>query len=59
MGAFPFIEGIDGAPAYRRDVGTIDAHWQAHMDLIASQVPFSLQRCHGGVARARASTKKG
>jgi glucose-1-phosphate adenylyltransferase len=44
MVAFPFIEGIDGEPAYWRDVGTIDAYWQAHTDLVASQAPFHLQQ---------------
>jgi glucose-1-phosphate adenylyltransferase len=42
--AFPFIEGIDGEPAYWRDVGTIDAYWQAHMDLVGPQPPFRLHQ---------------
>jgi glucose-1-phosphate adenylyltransferase len=32
VAAFPFVEGIAKAPAYWRDVGTIDAYWEAHMD---------------------------
>ncbi|WP_108649327.1 glucose-1-phosphate adenylyltransferase [Dongshaea marina] len=28
--------------AYWRDVGTIDAYWQAHMDLVSDNPPFSL-----------------
>ncbi|WP_413701260.1 glucose-1-phosphate adenylyltransferase [Psychromonas sp. KJ10-10] len=28
--------------AYWRDVGTIDSYWDAHMDLIADNAPFSL-----------------
>ncbi|GLS89489.1 glucose-1-phosphate adenylyltransferase [Psychromonas marina] len=35
---------IEGEPktAYWRDVGTIDSYWDAHMDLIADDTPFSL-----------------
>ena len=32
--AFPFREGPDGNPAYWRDVGTIDAFWEANLELI-------------------------
>ncbi|WP_412179262.1 sugar phosphate nucleotidyltransferase [Vibrio fortis] len=28
---------------YWRDVGTIDAYWQAHMDLLEKDAPFSIQ----------------
>jgi len=34
VAAFPFVEGIDQEPAYWRDVGTIDAYWEAHMNLV-------------------------
>jgi glucose-1-phosphate adenylyltransferase len=44
MVALPFVEAIDGEPAYWRDVGTIDAYWQAHMDLVAPQSPFRLHQ---------------
>jgi glucose-1-phosphate adenylyltransferase len=54
MVAFPFIEGIDGEPAYWRDVGTIDAYWQAHMDLVDSQSPFRLQQPHWPLRTAQA-----
>jgi glucose-1-phosphate adenylyltransferase len=54
MVAFPFTEGIDGEPAYWRDVGTIDAYWQAHMDLVASQAPFHLQQPHWPLRTAQA-----
>jgi glucose-1-phosphate adenylyltransferase len=37
---FPFVEGIGKAPAYWRDVGTIDAYWEAHLDLVG-RVPAS------------------
>jgi glucose-1-phosphate adenylyltransferase len=40
--AFPFIEGAKSEPAYWRDVGTIDAYWQAHMDLVGPQPSFHL-----------------
>jgi glucose-1-phosphate adenylyltransferase len=40
--AFPFAEGFDKQPAYWRDVGTIDAYWQAHMDLLGPQPRFCL-----------------
>ncbi|MDX1605411.1 MAG: glucose-1-phosphate adenylyltransferase [Candidatus Competibacterales bacterium] len=29
-------------PAYWRDVGTIDAYWQAHQDILGPQPPFDL-----------------
>jgi glucose-1-phosphate adenylyltransferase len=31
-----------GAPGYWRDVGTVDAYWLAHMELLADEVPLSL-----------------
>jgi glucose-1-phosphate adenylyltransferase len=34
------IEGEIGA--YWRDVGTLDAYWQSHMDLVSDNPPFSL-----------------
>jgi glucose-1-phosphate adenylyltransferase len=40
--AFPFVEGIDQEPSYWRDVGTIDAYWQAHMDLLGPRPRFHL-----------------
>lgn len=40
--AFPFVEGAHSEPAYWRDVGTIDAYWQAHMDLVGPQPSFHL-----------------
>lgn len=35
---------IEGEPetAYWRDVGTIDSYWDAHMDLLGEDTPFSL-----------------
>ena len=35
---------IEGEPefAYWRDVGTIDSYWDAHMDLLQDEAPFSL-----------------
>src|SRR5574341_800453 len=43
LAAFPFVEGIDREPAYWRDVGTIDAYWEAHMDLVDPHSPFRFQ----------------
>jgi len=40
--AFPFIEEKTGAPGYWRDVGTVEAYWEAHMDLISRDPAFSL-----------------
>ena len=32
--AYPFTDGINGSQAYWRDVGTIDAFWEANLELI-------------------------
>ncbi len=40
--AFPFVDEKTGATAYWRDVGTIEAYWEAHMNLISSDPGFSL-----------------
>jgi glucose-1-phosphate adenylyltransferase len=32
----------NGQPAYWRDVGTLDAYWQAHMELLATDPPIEL-----------------
>lgn len=32
--AWPFVDESSGEPEYWRDIGTIDAYWQANMDLI-------------------------
>ncbi|MGH8064250.1 MAG: sugar phosphate nucleotidyltransferase [Candidatus Entotheonellia bacterium] len=42
VAAFPFVAGIAKAPAYWRDVGTIDAYWEAHMDLLGPHARFQL-----------------
>jgi glucose-1-phosphate adenylyltransferase len=39
--AYLFAEK-DGRPAYWRDVGTIEAYWQAHMELLAPEPPIDL-----------------
>jgi glucose-1-phosphate adenylyltransferase len=41
VGAFPFTDAT-GEPAYWRDVGTVEAYWQAHMELLSPQPPFEL-----------------
>ena len=44
VAAFPFVEGIGNAPAYWRDGGTIDAYWEAHIDLLDPQADFQLSQ---------------
>ena len=34
--AFPFIDIKTGQPGYWRDVGTLDAYWEASMDMLTS-----------------------
>ncbi len=41
VAAHPFVDP-SGNPAYWRDVGTLDAYWQAHMELLASDPPIDL-----------------
>jgi glucose-1-phosphate adenylyltransferase len=41
VGAFAFTDAA-GEPAYWRDVGTVEAYWQAHMELLAPAPPFEL-----------------
>ena len=43
VAAYPFVEGIDQEPAYWRDVGTTDAYWEAHMDLVGPHPRFRLE----------------
>ena len=40
--AFPFVDEVTGRPAYWRDVGTVEAYWEAHMDLLSRDPEFSL-----------------
>jgi glucose-1-phosphate adenylyltransferase len=40
--AFPFIDSTTQKAGYWRDVGTIEAYWEAHMNLISSDPEFSL-----------------
>jgi glucose-1-phosphate adenylyltransferase len=35
--AFPFTDTRTGKPGYWRDVGTLDAYWEASMDLLTSR----------------------
>jgi glucose-1-phosphate adenylyltransferase len=44
VAAFPFVEGIGSPPAYWRDGGTIDAYWEAHIDLLEPQADFQLSQ---------------
>ena len=40
--AYDFRRSPDGRRAYWRDIGTRDAYWQANMDLLEDDAPFSL-----------------
>jgi glucose-1-phosphate adenylyltransferase len=40
--AFPFERGNRNVVPYWRDVGTLDAYWEAHMDLVAALPRFDL-----------------
>jgi glucose-1-phosphate adenylyltransferase len=39
--AHPFTDA-NGRPGYWRDVGTLEAYWQAHMELLESEPPIEL-----------------
>jgi glucose-1-phosphate adenylyltransferase len=41
VAAFAFTDDA-GQPGYWRDVGTVEAYWQAHMELLAPEPPFEL-----------------
>jgi glucose-1-phosphate adenylyltransferase len=41
VAAFAFTDA-SGGPAYWRDVGTVEAYWQAHMELLSPEPPFEL-----------------
>jgi glucose-1-phosphate adenylyltransferase len=41
VSAFRFTDNC-GHPGYWRDVGTLDAYWQAHMELLQEQPPIDL-----------------
>jgi glucose-1-phosphate adenylyltransferase len=41
VAAYPFVDA-NGKPGYWRDVGTLDAYWQAHMELLAAEPPIEL-----------------
>jgi glucose-1-phosphate adenylyltransferase len=41
VGAHPFTDS-SGQPGYWRDVGTLDAYWQAHMELLLPRPPMDL-----------------
>jgi len=40
--AFPFVDANTGVPGYWRDVGTIDAYWEANMDLTSLMPELNL-----------------
>jgi glucose-1-phosphate adenylyltransferase len=41
VAAFAFVDA-NGEPGYWRDVGTLDAYWQAHMELLQTTPPIEL-----------------
>ena len=41
VAAFAFVDA-NGEPGYWRDVGTLEAYWQAHMELLAATPPIEL-----------------
>ena len=41
VAAFAFLDA-NGEPGYWRDVGTLDAYWQAHMELLQATPPIEL-----------------
>lgn len=41
VSAFAFVDE-KGEPGYWRDVGTLDAYWQAHMELLSATPPIEL-----------------
>lgn len=40
--AYNFVQAETGAPEYWRDVGTLDAYWEANMDLVRVTPQFNL-----------------
>jgi len=40
--AYPFLDVRSGGQAYWRDVGTVDAFWEANLELIGVTPPFNL-----------------
>ena len=40
--AYPFTDQATGEPAYWRDIGQLDAYFQAHMDLVGEKPVFDL-----------------
>ena len=40
--AFSFEDAETGAPAYWRDIGTLDAYWEANMDLVSTTPELNL-----------------
>ena len=40
--AFPFTDSKTGQPGYWRDVGTLDAYWEASMDMLKARPRFDI-----------------
>ena len=54
VAAFPFVEGIGSAPAYWREGGTIDACWEALINLLNPQADFQLSQSQEPLCAASA-----
>jgi glucose-1-phosphate adenylyltransferase len=42
VGVFEFSDPATGAPAFWRDVGTLDSYWKTHMELLAGELQPAL-----------------
>ena len=42
VNAYPFVSPTRGSPDYWRDVGTVDAYYQANMELLQDEPPLAL-----------------
>lgn len=51
--AFPFRDGDSAQPGYWRDVGTIDAYYDAHKDILGEQPAFDLSNPNWSIFSAQ------
>ncbi|HEY7377264.1 MAG TPA: glucose-1-phosphate adenylyltransferase [Steroidobacteraceae bacterium] len=42
VGIFEFTDAATGAPAFWRDVGTLDSYWKTHMELLDAKIQSAL-----------------
>jgi glucose-1-phosphate adenylyltransferase len=55
--AHPFIRA-DGDPGYWRDVGTLEAYWRAHMELLGPNPPFTIDDPDWPIGNAASRPRK-